>query len=268
MFDRNARYWPNHISDYIFYYLYRIYRKKVLRQSKAVTTVSDFHVSTLSPESSSVSLIYNGYDPDLFFQIEPVKLKKFTMVYTGTLGHSAVSSPNMLLSLIKRLDDEGVITPSSFECTFYSGMPKESDILDKICAMNIRGYFKFKEWVSSDEIPKILQNASILLLLCNKSDNNGPKGIMYTKFFEYLAVNRPILCAPSDESTIESIIKNTDAGCSAKSEEEAYSFVKKQYQLWVKNGITIGHAKMSIIESFSRRTQAKDFINIFERFKK
>ena len=41
-------------------------RNQILKNAKAVTTVSPYHVEKLSKYNNEVNLIYNGYDPDLF----------------------------------------------------------------------------------------------------------------------------------------------------------------------------------------------------------
>ena len=80
---------PFHTLPFIDRWITRIYRShllksrnKALRQANHVTTVSPWHVEQLAKINSNVSLIYNGYDPEIFYpKIE--KTERFNMTYTG-----------------------------------------------------------------------------------------------------------------------------------------------------------------------------------------
>ena len=82
---------PFHTLPFIDRWITRIYRShllksrnKALRQANHVTTVSPWHVEQLAKINSNVSLIYNGYDPEIFYpKIE--KTERFNMTYTGRL---------------------------------------------------------------------------------------------------------------------------------------------------------------------------------------
>jgi len=117
--------------------------------------------------------------------------------------------------------------------------------------------------VPSTEIPKILNNSSILLLLANKSTGeNAPKGIMGTKIFEYLAVEKPILCVRNDEDCLEKTIKSANAGLSASNEEEVKVFILEKFAQWQKNGHTHQSVNQAFVQQFSRKQQAEEFAEV------
>jgi hypothetical protein len=115
--------------------------------------------------------------------------------------------------------------------------------------------------VPVSEVPNLLNKSSIILVLTNKSDETGPKGIMTTKFFEAVGVEKPVLCVKSDEGCLAQVINDTNAGLSAKTEEEVIEFITEKYKEWQKNGFTRQNVRNK--DYFCRENQANQFIEIF-----
>ena len=115
--------------------------------------------------------------------------------------------------------------------------------------------------VPVSQVPNLLNQSSIILVLTNKSDKTGPKGIMTTKFFEAVGVEKPVLCVKSDEGCLAQVINDTNAGLSAKTEEEVIEFITEKYNEWQKNGFTRQNLRNK--EYFCRENQANQFIEIF-----
>lgn len=236
----------------------------VLRAADALVSVSPWHVQWLKERCNEKSfLVYNGYDPDAFSPATPQPGDCFKIVYTGTLSSEAFRDYTFLLESVQRLHKRGVIDPRTFQVVFYSGeIEKGNRIRERIAEKNIGAFFSFRDFVPSSEVPSILSDASILLVLTNK---NGFHGVMTTKFFEYLAVNRPILCMTSDEDVLEATIRETESGCSARSAEEAERYIEGLYLEWKANGFTCGTTRGDKIGMFSRKYQAGQFVEIFQR---
>ena len=236
----------------------------VLRAADALVSISPWHVQWLKDRcNGNTFLVYNGYDPEMFFQRAPQANGCFKIVYTGTLASEASRDYTFLLESVQRLHRRGVIDPRTFQVVFYSGeIEKGNPIRERIASKGIGDFFSFRDFVQSSEVPSILRDASILLVLTNK---NGFHGVMTTKFFEYLAVNRPILCMRSDEGVLEATIRETESGCSARSADEAERFIERLYREWQQNGFTIGTTRSDRIGSFSRKFQAGQFVEIFRQ---
>jgi hypothetical protein len=115
--------------------------------------------------------------------------------------------------------------------------------------------------VPVSEIPTLLNKSSIVLVLTNKSDENGPKGIMTTKFFEAIGVEKPVLCVPNDEGCLGQVINEVNAGLAANSAQEVQNFITEKYNEWQKNGFTRQNVRNK--EYFCRENQAKEFIKVF-----
>jgi len=239
-------------------------RNQVLKKADHLITISPWHVETLKPYNPNISLIYNGYDPDIFYP-KPVESDIFYITYTGRLTSLAMRNPDLLFRAVKQLMDEKLIDPETFCIRWFMDEPSQKTINLEAKKYNIEGFMKFFEYVPATEIPGILNESSILLILTNKADSSGPKGIMTTKFFEALAIEKPILCVRGDEGCLEEVINDTKTGLSAHNEKEVYDFVKKYYLEWKATKRIVLDADKERITKFSRKEQANQFIRIFEQ---
>ena len=132
---------------------------------------------------------------------------------------------------------------------------------------DIRDFVDFYDYIDTSAVPKILADSSILLLLTNVFRDDGPKGIMTTKYFEYLAMERPILCVRSDENLLETSIKKANAGLAARTMEETYDFILEKWNEWKIKGYTTVKINKDYTQQFSRKLQATKFVELFEKIK-
>lgn len=239
-------------------------RNRALGEASYVTTVSPWHVDMLRPYNPNIRLIYNGYDPELFYP-SPQPSKYFIIIYTGRMSSIRMHAPGLLLSALKRLSEEKVLSSKECRIHWYMSESFKTDTYSLFESEGLLDYLDFKGNVQANELPAALNQSSILLLLANKASVNGPQGIMTTKVFEYLAVEKPILCVRSDESYLAELIHETQSGIAAVNVEEVYNFIRFYYNQWKTEGQTSIKVNRKVIESYSRKKQAEDFIRIFEQ---
>lgn len=242
-------------------------RNKVLRKSNYITTVSPWHVQTLKKYNSNVELIYNGFDPELFYP-EQIKTDTFRITYTGRLLSLKIRDPQLLFEAISTLSDKKLIEPEEFRIQWYTDTDSRIIIENEAIKHGILSYMDFYAYVPASQIPRILNESSILLLLSNTSDNSGPQGFMTTKFFESLAVEKPILCVRSDNGCLEQAITKTKAGLSSYDIHETTDFIYKKYKEWRKYKCTSQCSHKTEIMKFSRISETEQFINIFKKIVK
>lgn len=230
-------------------------RNYVLQRANAITTISPWHKDFLSQYNKNVYLIYNGYSKDKFFA-EKVKSNTFDIIYTGRILDSHTRNPEILFKAIEQLKLENL------RLVWY--VDKASK---EIISRELEGFPTAKsvsvvnDLVPVGQVPMLLNKSSIILVLTNKSDENGPKGIMTTKFFEAVGVEKPVLCVKSDEGCLAQVINETNAGLSAKTVEEVMEFITEKYNEWQKNGFTRQNVRNK--EYFCRENQANQFIEVF-----
>ncbi len=241
-------------------------RNKYLARVSAVTTVSPWHVGQLLKYNPKVNLIYNGFDPETYFPDVNHSQVQFKIVYTGSINSVALRDPTLLFKSVHRLHVEKRIDPLVFRLQFYIPERDRTLLYNMPDYNSISQYVDFYKFVDHSRVPLILNDSCIVLLLTNLTNEDGPKGVISTtRFFEYLGVERPILCVRSDESLMEEGIIEAKAGVSARSVDEAYNFILDKWDEWRVRGYTTVEINQKYKQQFSRKLQAKQFADIFEK---
>jgi len=237
-------------------------RNIFLKKANAITVVSKRHTELLSRYKLKTQVIYNGFDSDLFFPSTFHQLDKFRIVYTGMIfSKSGVGrDPSPLFSAIQKLHNNGEIDPQNCRIQFYTNSKSQEIVNRSAEKHDVLDFIDCFEYVSFSEVPKILADSSVLLLLLQGRNT----GIMTTKFFEYLGVQRPVLCVWGDDGEIMEIMNHSNAGLAAKTEEEIQQFVKMKYDEWMETGYTNSGIDWNYVKQFSRKDQAKQFVDIFD----
>jgi glycosyltransferase involved in cell wall biosynthesis len=238
-------------------------RNRVLRAANCITTVSPWHVNILKQYNPSVELIYNGFDPEIFYPA-PVSNNRFCITYTGRMFNTALRDPSLLFEAVSRLAREKNILPQTFRIQWFTDKKSRHIIHEAAQSYEIMDYMDFYDYVPAAEVPAILNRSAVLLILTNKSGEDGPNGIMTTKFFEAIAVGRPVLCVRGDEGCLEAVINKTGTGISAHHANEVYNFLLSLYNQWLDTGFTTITSKHEDIQLFSRKSQTHRFAEIFE----
>lgn len=241
-------------------------RNRVLQKAGYVTTISPWHVDILKRYNPKVELIYNGFDPELFYPVQKTT-DQFIITYTGRLLSTAMRDPGLLMDALATLSAENVFTDKDCRVYWYVDDASREIITEEAGKYGVMPFMDFKGYVPASDIPSILNNSSVLLLLTNRAQGTGPKGVMTTKFFESLAVEKPILCVRSDESYLAEAIDETKAGLAATNVKEVCHFLKHYYKEWREKGYTSSPIDKNKLLRFSREEQAKQFIQIFEKIK-
>ncbi|MCC8199806.1 MAG: hypothetical protein LIP06_14895 [Tannerellaceae bacterium] len=239
-------------------------RNKALSAANYITTVSPWHVQIMSQFNSNVALIYNGFDPEIFYP-EKIPTSQFRVTYTGRLLSLATRDPQLLFEAIALLSQQNLIQPQDFRVQWYIDKTSKEILQQQANLYGVIEFMDFYNYVPAAEIPKILNRSSVLLQLANLASGKGPKGIMTTKLFESLAVEKPLLCVRSDESYLEKVINNAHAGLAARDVNQVYNFLYTYYQEWKEKGYTTIQINKDVVDQFSRRQQAKQFMDIFEK---
>ena len=227
-------------------------RNQVLKQAHSITTVSPWHVNFLKQFNPNTHLIYNGYDSTLF-QPRTTKTNYFDIIYTGKWYSPTLQDPTLLFQALAEINNPQI------RLIWYTNANVHSQISKLAQQHNLTTPLIINNYVPNNEIPNLLNRSSIILVLTNK----GNHGIMTTKFFEAIGVEKPILCVRSDEECLAKTIKETNAGLAATNVEEVKEFILYHYNEWQQNGYT--HINITNKEHFSRQNQAIQFEKIFNQ---
>lgn len=240
-------------------YIGKIYRKinisrrnNILKQANCITTVSPWHVNFIKQFNLNTHLIYNGYDSALF-QPQIIKSDFFDIIYTGKWYSEQMQDPTLLFEALAQINNPKIRLIWYTNDNIHERIHKLTKLYKISTPVIVNGY------VPNLRIPQLLNQSSIILVLTNRYNH----GILTTKFFEALGVEKPILCVRSDEDCLAQVIKETKSGLAATTVEEVKQFILHHYQQWQQNGYT--HINVKNKELFSRQRQALQFKEIFNK---
>jgi glycosyltransferase involved in cell wall biosynthesis len=236
-------------------------RNRVLKHAKAVTSVSPWHKQLLTQYNKHTHLIYNGYDEQLFVT-KDVKNEVFQISYLGKLYSTKLRDPSLLFAALKELLAEGKIAQKDLRVLFHVDEAGKEQLTELIQAYEINAVVDVQGYIPRAQIVDVMHASSILLVLTTKSTAEGTHGIMGTKFFENMGVEKPVLCVRSDEECLAQVIAQTEAGLAATEVGQVKTFVMEKYQEWKQKGYTHQRAKNK--EWFTRQHQAEQFVKVFE----
>jgi glycosyltransferase involved in cell wall biosynthesis len=227
-------------------------RNLALRDAGLITVVSKCHREILQRKTGRKTvLVYNGYDDELFRpQKLPVEAGRgpFRITYTGRILDFFYRDPAILFHAIDELIREGSIGSGDILLEFYDvDLPVLAPLLDKL---GNRTFCKFNPKEPYSKVPSILARSQILLVLTNR----GRKGILTTKFFEYIGMKKLVLCVPGDDGEMDELIRECRLGFCVGEKAEMKTKLVEWIRLW-KDG-RFPELVESDVGRFTRRHQS------------
>ena len=235
-------------------------RNNVLSKADIVTSVSPWHKQLLAQYNANTHLIYNGYDANMFVP-QNIACEQFCITYLGKLYSTLLRDPRLLFEALRQLITEQQLDPSKVRVLFHTDPKGIQEIQELGKEYHITEILDINGYIPRQEILPVMHLSSILLVLTTLSTPNGTHGIMGTKFFENIGIEKPILCVRSDEECLADAIKQTNAGLAATNVEEVKAFVLDKYHEWKQNGYT----RQQVVnkEQFTRQHEAAQFEQLF-----
>lgn len=239
-------------------------RNEALKKACAISTVSPWHQQFLSSINTNTHLIYNGFDASIF-KPEIIKTNKFIIRYAGRLYDETMQDPTLLYEALSRLASMNNAFTQKVKLEWFTNKKSHKRLQLSAQKYHVERMQACYDYIPPDQVPKILNEASIVLVLSNKATINGPHGIMTTKFFEALGCERPVLCVRSDESCLADAINRTNAGLAGTNVEEVEKFLLEKFHEWQINGFTLQPVNKQIKKQFSRQAEAEQFLQLFSK---
>lgn len=235
-------------------------RNRILKKAQVVTTVSPWHREVLAQYNPNTHLIYNGYDAEIFVPKNVVS-DCFRISYLGKLYSTRLRDPRLLFAALEELVAAKAIDAERVKVLFHTDSHAIGELQTLGEKYHITDILDVKGYVAREEILPIMYGSSVLLVLTTLSTEKGTHGIMGTKFFENIGVEKPILCVRSDEECLADAIAKTHAGLAAKEKEEVKAFILDKYEEWQRNGYT----RQAVVdkERFTRQREAQQFEELF-----
>lgn len=234
-------------------------RNRIMDGAKAVTTISPWHQKHLqSLTSTPVHLIYNGYDKnEMHWEARPTNV--FSIAFIGRIMSLDLRQPHLLLQAIGDMLQTKEIDAKEWRVDMYAEAEKEAEIRALAKQYGAESIIEWHAFVPRKELNSIMAESSILLALgCPPAEEQH--GILGTKVFEAIGVEKPLLLVPSDEDSLAELIRETGIGCAARNKEEVKTFLRAKYAEWKENGYT--RQTVTHKETFSRQSESQQMLSL------
>lgn len=252
---RPPRVWGN-----ILFKWYRLVnvrrRNKALRCANVVTTVSPWHVRTLSQYNPCTHLIYNGFDETRFSP--QVKCSgKFVVAYFGQVFNERIRNPRLLFEAIRKLEERGESVVDDLLVNWFVDGRSEDVVKRIVAEYALEKYMDYHAFVKQEELPDEMIQSSVLLILNNIPSEKRYFGIMTTKFFEAIGANRPVLSIPDNHDNLSQLVRETGCGLASSDAEEIGRFLMEKHAEWKRQGYVRGTVDEAVRMDYSRRKGAE-----------
>jgi len=206
----------------------QLFEKKWIANASKVTTVTELYKSRLSKlHQRECLLLMNGYNEELN-DIKAIKNSDiFQITYSGTIyPHQDFTS---LISILQQIAVEEPIkrVKLTFLGSRYFTTAKQKELLSSSTKENFE--IELTDRVSWKKGIAFAKGSDVLLI----GSYGDLKGVIPSKIFEYIAMDVPIVCYPSDRDIIDEILKKTGTALICNSETACYeafkSIIKDNY---------------------------------------
>lgn len=239
------------------YHLYIRQHKNCCKSATVlVTTTESLRERLTDWQDKSVSLIYNGFDPDDFQQDLQPSEDYFTLTYCGSIHDTA--NPKSLLDALDLILQREPGKLERFRVLIHG--------VSKIC---FRRHFANRSCshlidnsgrVSFEDSIKAQQEACGLLFL----SYSGMKGVITAKLLEYLGSGRPVLSVPGDEVT-SALLAETRTGFAARTAEEIAQILVDWIDQWQRTSKIEYNPRQDKIQFYTRENQTKRLAHTLEQ---
>ena len=224
-----------------------------------ITSVSEIYTERISDfVGVRGETILNGYDTLYPIQINNDS-KTFRITYNGTL-YSSQDVEGFISVILQCIDKykERISIDIHFPGLAYD--PFQVKRLQKLI-VGYEYHFFITNRIPKKDVIELQRNSDVLLMLTHK----GSKGIPSSKLYEYLALQKPILCFPSDDDIVEKTLKDVGVGLIVSKKVELFDVLKHLIENKINFGIhsiSLNHEKL---ENYSIKNQCFILINLFDK---
>lgn len=238
-------------------------RDHALKAAKTLTSISSWHCSFLKRFGKETHLIYNGFDERVFKENHQ-KTHEFRLSYFGELRDVNLRYPNMLFQAIRNLKSRGLLC-KEFVVDWFVCEESAKVIADIADEFGVAELMRYNGYVSENRLVEEMQRSSVLLIFSHNPEIYGYNGIMTTKFFEYVGVNKPILLTPNNRDELSEKLLDISIGISTSNVSEIEAFVLDKQSEWQAKGYLSAGVSADIRYKYSRRIGAEHMLSLIDR---
>jgi glycosyltransferase involved in cell wall biosynthesis len=236
--------------------------RQLIERSDDVITTTDRYTGLLrrnypGVEPERFHTITNGYDAEDFARIQPVTPDAtFTMSYLGTFYWTRTPGP--LLAALSDLVRSGVIRREVLRVNFIGTVndAEGESVEDLVRGYGLDGCVTIRGVVPYEQSLIEMKKSAVLVLIAPEVQSYG----IPAKTFEYIAIERPILCL-GDRGATADLIRQSGSGVVVNPADifEIRRAIEQLYRAW-RDGQPMSTAFDKTV--FERATLTRELIDI------
>lgn len=189
---------------------------KMVRDNADLLTGVSYGVLDMMDMEETGRVLTNGFDREDLPQVDVERTDdKLRIVYCGYISEGRKNAPNRdlspLMKTIRALIDEGLLTKDEVQLV-YAG--SQSPLFVQVAEESgLQDCVEDHGMVSRQESIRLQLSADILLMA--SWHMTGRKGILTGKLFEYMMMNKPVVCCMSGDLTgsdVKGVLDTTGIG--------------------------------------------------------
>lgn len=231
--------------------------KKWIKKADLITANTNYACEKLHAfHSKKTKKLLNGFDFKPTNQTPTLSFNTLKIVHNGTLY------PTQDISLLAEAFNE-IDIPNNFTIQLsFPGIKIFNAVAEKTENMfrSTPISLLLTERIPQTEVLKMQLEADLLLMVAHK----GKKGIIGSKLYEYIGLQKRILLCPSDYDELEETLLNTNLGIVVSEKEQLKSILKDLIAEKIKFGALLTNPNLGEISKFNRENQVKllaEYIN-------
>lgn len=185
-------------------WLHGLLERLIVRFADTVILVTESHRQSLKNRYPALSgkfmVVRNGFDPALFENIQPESFDRFTILFGGTL-YGTISPDFFIRGLARWLETKDPSVRDNVQALFYGMGCEKAGVLAQ--ELGLDHVVKTSGLIPHDEILRKQKGADLLLLIIGHDSKSA--GVITSKLYEYMAVNRPILAIMQESEALDII---------------------------------------------------------------
>ncbi len=236
------------------------YLEMVKKNADIISAVSEGFLDMMDLTGTG-RVLSNGFDWEDLPAAQPAADNgKIRVVYCGFLseGRKKVANRDItpMMRSLRRLMDEGLLTKDELQLV-YAG--KESHLfMEAAQTCGLEALVEDHGLVSREESIRLQQGADVLLMASWHMASQ--RGILTGKLFEYMMMNRPIVCCMAGDLTgsgVRKVLEETGIGfcCEAAAgkadEEQLYQYIKKLLERYRAGEALLTGSQTEAIEAYA-----------------
>ena len=214
-----------------------------VQSASAISTINPMVRDTLGPTAKHAHIIPNGYEEEDFTGDVPVVDGRFQLAYVGTMSGIHESGP--LFRVLGAMVRENAGFGDDLSLVFAGNIHEPAR--REIAEAGIEPNTTYAGFIPHADAVRLLRSATCPLFI-------GPRGLLTSKIFEYLATGRPLLALAEPGGEVDILMPRAGERPTVDPADETAirERVEELYTAW-KAGTLESRPPMQGVEGFSRR---------------